>query len=250
LYQEPQHIPEIFHNRSGYDAHLFVKNLGGRSPKTPGRLNCIPKTEENYISFSKNIYDEEQEKEKYEIRFIDSFRILQSGLEKLVNNLEQEQFTHLNKTFDEEACELLRRKGVFPYDWFNSVSKFNVTQLPPKEAFYSKLNDSDISPEEFEHAQTVWDRFKMKRFRECHDLYILTDVILLADVFENFRNVCLKNYKLDPCWHYSATGLAWDTCLRKTEVELELLSDSDRLLMIEQGIRGGVSDFNAIFKSK
>jgi len=161
LYQEPQHTPVIFHGLSGYDTHLFIKNLWGRSPKTPGRLNCLPKTEENYISFSKKIYDKEQEKEKIDIRFIDSFRFLQSSLEKLVNNLEKEQFTHLKKIFDEEACKLLRRKGVFPYDWFNSLSKFNDTQLPPKETFYSKLNDSDISPEDFKHAQRVWNCFKI-----------------------------------------------------------------------------------------
>jgi len=113
--------------------------------------------------------------------------------------------------------------------------------LPPKEEFYSKLNNSDISPEDFKHAQKVWDRFKMKRFREYHDLYLLTDVVLLADVFENFRNVCLKNYELDPCWYYSAPGLAWIACLKKNEVKLKLLSDPDMLLMIEQGIRGGVS---------
>jgi len=126
LYEEPQHIPVIFHNLSGYDTHLFIENLG----KTPGRLNCIPKTEENYVSFSKKIYHKEQEK-KFEIRFIDSFRFLQSSLEKLTKNLEKEQVTHLKKIFDEEACELLRRKGVFTYDWFNSLSKFNDTQLPP-----------------------------------------------------------------------------------------------------------------------
>jgi len=104
----------------------------------------------------------------------------------------------------------------------------------------------------------------MKRFREYHDLYLLTDVVLLADVFENFRDVCLKNYELDPWWYYSAPGLEWDACLRKTEVQLELLSDPDMLLMIEQGIRGGVSmiskryakankymkDFNSKEKSK
>ena len=143
MYQEPQHIPLIFHNLSCYDAHLFVKNFG----KTPERLNCIPKTEKNYISFSKKIYDKKQEKENFDIRFTDSFRSLQSSLEKLVNNLEKEQFTHHRKTFDEE--ELLRRKGVFPYDWFNSLSKFEDTQLLPKEEFYSKFNDSDVSPEDF-----------------------------------------------------------------------------------------------------
>ena len=156
-----------------------------------------------------------------------------------MNNLEKEQFTHLQKTFDEESCEFLRRKGVFPYDWFNSLSKFNDTQLPPKEEFYSKLNDSDISPEDFKHAQKVWYRFKMKRFCEYHDLYLLTDVVLLADVFEKFRDVCLNNYELDPYWYYSALGLAWDACLKKTEVQLELLSDPDMLLIIEQGIRRG-----------
>ena len=154
-----------------------------------------------------------------------------------MNNLEKEQFTHLQKKFDEEACELLRRKGVFPYDWFNSLSKFEDTQLPPKQEFYSKLNDPDISPEDFKDAQKAWDRFKMKSFREYHDLYLLIDVVLLADVFKNFRDVCLKNYELDACWYYSAPGLAWDACLKKTEVQRELLSDPDMLLMIEQGIR-------------
>jgi len=127
----------------------------------------------------------------------------------LTKNLEKEQFTHLKKIFDEEACELLRRKGVFPYDWFNILSKFDVTQLPPKEMFYSKLNDSDISPEDFKHAQRVWDCFKMKGFRHYHDLYLMTDVVLLPDVFENFRDVSLKNFELYPRWYYSAPGLAW-----------------------------------------
>jgi len=81
----------------------------------------------------------------------------------------------------------------------------------------------------------------MKRFREYHDLYLLTDVVLLADVFENFRNVCLEIYELDPCWYYSAPGLAWDACLKKTDVKLDLCYDPDMLLMIEQGIRLGVS---------
>jgi len=134
-----------------------------------------------------------------------------------------------------------------------------------QEEFYSKLNDSDISLEDFKHAQKVWDRFKMKSFREYHDLYLLTDVVLLADVFENFRDVYLTNYELDPCWYYSAPGLAWDACLKKADVKLDLLYCPDMLLMIEQGIRGGVSmiskryakatnkymvDFNSKEKSK
>jgi len=133
------------------------------------------------------------------------------------------------------------RKGVFPYDWFHSLEKLSERNLPPKESFYSKLNDCDITDKDFEHALKVWKHFKMTTFREYHDLYLKTDVLLLADVFENFRNVCMKNYELDPAWYYTAPGLAWDACLKKTGVQLELLSDPDMLLMIEQGIRGGVS---------
>ena len=81
----------------------------------------------------------------------------------------------------------------------------------------------------------------MKTMKEYHDLYLQTDVLLLADIFENFRDICSKNYELDPAWCYTALGLAWDACLKKTIIQLELLSDQDMLLMIEQSIRGGVS---------
>ena len=102
------------------------------------------------------------------------------------------------------------------------------------------MNDSEISDSDYEHAHYVWNHFGMKTFREYHDLYLKTDVLFLADVFENFRGVCMENYELDPCWYYTVPGLAWDACLKKTGVKLELLSDSN-MLMIEKGIRGGVS---------
>ena len=140
-----------------------------------------------------------------------------------------------------ERIDLMLRKGVFPYDWFDSFDKLSSTGLPTKEMFYSKLNDTDISDEDYEHAKKVWETFEMKTMREYHDLYLKSDVLLLADVFENFRGVCIKNYGLDPAWYYTAPGLAWDAALKLTEVKLELLTDYDMLLMIEAGIRGGVS---------
>ena len=123
----------------------------------------------------------------------------------------------------------------------DSLSKFQDTELPPKELFYSELNHSHISDEDYEHAIKVWNLLQMKTMRDYHDLYLKTDVLLLADVFENFRGVCIENYKLDPAWYYTAPGFAWDACLNKTKVELKLLTDVDMLLMIEKGIRGGVS---------
>jgi len=188
--------------------------------------------------FLKSVNDKNK-KFKYKIRFIDSLKFMSGSLHKLVNNLEPDQFKNLKEQFND--IELSVRKGVFPWDWFDSLEKLSERNFPPKESFYSNLNDGDITDEDFGHALKVWKHFKMTTFREYHDLYLKTDVLLLADVFENFRNVCIKNYGLDPAWYYTSSELAWDACLKKTGVQLELVSDPDMLLMIEQGIRGGVS---------
>ena len=132
-------------------------------------------------------------------------------------------------------------RGIEIRLYMNSLEKLKETQLPPRKAFYSRLNDEGISDEDNALAQKVWETFAMKNLEDYHNLYNQVDVLLLADVFENFRDICVKNYKLDPAHYYTAPGLAWDAALKGTEVELELLSDMDMLLMVEKGIRGGVS---------
>ena len=119
--------------------------------------------------------------------------------------------------------------------------KFKEMKLPPREAFYSKLNMAGVKEEDYEHARRVWKEFGLKDLGEYHDLYLKTDVILLANVFEEFRKVCLKNYGLDPAHFYTAPGLAWKACLKKTRIGLELLLDPDMILMFERGIRGGIN---------
>ena len=109
----------------------------------------------------------------------------------------------------------------------NSSEKLKETQLPSKEAFYSRHNDEGISDENYALAKKVWKTFEMKNLEDYHNLYNRVDVLLLADVFENFRDICSKNYKLDPAHYYTAPGLAWDAALKLTEVKLELLSDPD-----------------------
>ena len=136
---------------------------------------------------------------------------------------------------------MLLRKGVYPYDYIDSVDRLNEKTLPAKEAFYSKLRDKDISDKKYEHAQTVWKEFRCSSLREYHNLHNISDVLLLADVFENFRNVCMTHYKLDPAWYYTAPGLAWNAALKLTNIQLELLSEYDMVLMIKHGIRGGIS---------
>ncbi|CAH3027956.1 unnamed protein product [Porites evermanni] len=130
---------------------------------------------------------------------------------------------------------------VYPYDYVSSMEKLSETQLPPKDSFYSKLNDEDISDDDYQHAINVWNTFKCKTIRDYHNLYLKSDVLLLADVFENFRKTCLKHYNLDPTHYYTSPGLAWDACLKETGQELQLLHDYDMLMMFEKGIRGGIS---------
>ena len=248
-YQIPKFFPVIFHNLTGYDSHIFVKNLG----VSEGLINCIPNNAEKFISFTKDIEvgrfigkdkktGEMKEKiVKREIRSIDSFKFMVSSLDKLTANLDEASFQCVNRFFHCQAVDLVRRKGVYPYDYVDSITKLSETKLPPQEQFYSELNHSSISDEDYEHARKVWKYFDMKTMKDYHDLYLKTDVLLLADVFENLRNVCVENYKLHSAWYYTAQGLAWDACLKNTEVRLELLNDVDMLLMIEKGIPGGVS---------
>ena len=123
----------------------------------------------------------------------------------------------------------------------DTEEKLNDTKLPPREAFYSRLSGKGISKEDYKHAWNVWNAFNMKTFKEYHELYNETDVLLLADVFESFRDSSLKTYGLDPAHYFTAPGLAWDACLKITGVQLELLNDPDMLLMFERCIRGGIS---------
>ena len=255
LFRRPKFTPVILHNLANYDAHRFVRNLG----VSEGNIDCIPNNNEKYISFTKNIevnrffVKEEnkktkklEEKEivvKRELRFIDSYKFMNSSVADLVKNLTKGggSFENTKKYFDEEKLALLKRKGVYPYEWLDSIDRLNETELPPIEAFFSTLNGNGITNKEYEHAQNVWKTFKMKTMRDYHDLYNTSDVLLLCDVFENFRKVCKENYDLDPCWYYTAPGLAWDACLKLTDITLELLSDPNMLHMFEKGVRGGIS---------
>ncbi|PFX13822.1 hypothetical protein AWC38_SpisGene22070 [Stylophora pistillata] len=211
-FQRPKFTPVVFHNLANYDTHLFVRNLS----VSEGDINCIPNNEEKYISFTKSIvvdkfFDEKKEKDvdvKRELRFIDSFKFMASCLAKLVNNLDKkgDSFENTGRYFDGEKLDLLKRKGVYPYEWMDSIDKLDGTVLPSRSAVFSVLSGSGISEEEYGHAQEV----------------------------------CKENYDLDPCWYYTAPGLAWDACLKMTEINLELLSDPNILHMFEKGVRGEI----------
>ena len=195
-------IPVIFHNLKGYDAHLLMSSFGKFKKR---RIQCIPNNNERYLSVSSG-----------GLRFIDSFQFMSSSLEKLVSNMYNEskdQFKLMAKEFEMD-CEFLLRKGVYPYDYVDSPEKLHETALPPKEAFYSQLNEENITDEDYNYASFVWNHFSCRTLGDYHDLYLKVDVIQLADVFESFRDAALLTYRLDPAHYFSAPGLSWDSMLR------------------------------------
>ena len=162
--------------------------------------------------------------------------------EKEFNKELVERFANTYKFCDNDLNKfiMLLRKGVYPNEYIDGWDKFNEKIIPGKELFYSNLTLENIRETDYAHANNIFKKFNINNLGEYHDLYIRSDTLLLADIFENFRQSCLKNYELDPAHFVSLPGLAWQACLKKTNVELELLTDYDMLLMVEEGIRGGI----------
>jgi hypothetical protein len=238
--KQPHFIPILMHNLSGYDSHFIVRELGN----SPGSVHVIPNSEEKFIAFSKIPED------GIKLQFLDTYRFMSSSLDTLAKDLAQDddgnesydKFHNVGKFFSDPTYKkLLSQKSVFCYDYVSDVKKLETTELPPKEEFHSKLYDEPISDKEYDHAKTVWNTFKCKNLGEYSDLYLKSDVLLLADVFEAFRKMCMDEYTLDPCWYFTIPALAWDASLKQTQVQLELIQDPEILYMVEKGVRGGVA---------
>ena len=181
------------------------------------------------------------------IIFLDSLQFLKASLDNLAENLEDKDFKHLLSEFSEDKLKILKRKDAYPYEWIDCYKRFIYPRLPPKEVFYSSIDDGKrgkgdghISNEQYLHLQNVWNTFSFKIFKDFHNHYLKKDVLLLVDVFEKFISTCLKYYNLDPCHYFSAPGLSWDAMLKMTKVKLEEISDRDIHLFIEKGMTGGI----------
>ncbi|XP_063219584.1 uncharacterized protein LOC134529430 [Bacillus rossius redtenbacheri] len=230
LRRRPKKLVVYFHNLA-YDEKFIIKQRGFDNKE----IFIIPHTQEKMVTFSKKLGD------KFSVQFVDSFRFMAHSLASLASYLPADQFKETSKYFTSEEMSLVTRKDVFPYDYVSSWEKLDEPQLPPKVEFYNKLNDSNISEEDYHHAKAVWDKFGCVTLGVYSDVYLKTDVLLLADVFESFRQLCLTTYGLD-CSHYvSAPGFTFDAMLKETQVRLELMTDYDMYMFIEAGIRGGVA---------
>ena len=241
-------IPVFFHNMKNYDGHLIIQNADKLSNNN--KIGVIAQNSEKFINISF---------ESLSVK--DTFGFLTASLDKLVSmskydNTDEEdkskwllrenwkdnfRFSSKNDLIKSEKClDLLTDKGVYPYDYMNSFDKFDDEQLPSKDDFYSQLSEEGISVDDYERAKIIWKHFDIKNMGEYHDLYLKTDVLLLTDIFENFRDVCMKYYGLDPAYYYTLPNFAFDAMLKMTGVEIDLIYDQEMYEMIEAGLRGGM----------
>ena len=227
-------IPVIFHNFRGYDSHLLIAAFGLHKDRA---LRVIGQGMEKYLTIDWGDH----------IVFKDSLQFLGASLESLAACLLKSgriSFEQLRQGFPhlpDDKFELLLRKGVYPYDYMGAWEKLQEEQLPPIEAFASKLRGSTCDEEDYAHAQHVWQAFECKKMQDYHDLYLKTDVLLLADAFESFRDGTLENYQLDPSHYVSSPHLSWDAMLKMTKCELQLLDDPEMFRMLDSNLRGGIS---------
>ena len=166
--------------------------------------------------------------------------------------MSNEDFKYLVKEIGSENLEILKQKGAYPFEYMNNFERFNDEKLPPRKYFFSstkkvkidndgKISNGHISIKDYLTREKIWNKFDMKNMSDYHDHYFKKDVLLLADVFERFIDTCLKFYRLDPCHYFSSPGLSWDAMLKMTEIKLEKISDIDKYVFIEKGLRGVVS---------
>ena len=187
-------LPVVIHNLKCYDGHLTVKALKSEF----GKVGVIPQNLEKYLSPSVG-----------QLKSLDSFQFTPKSLDVLSKTLEDDEFKYLVESCATSHFDRIRRKGVYPYDYKDSVERFEDTALPSQDAFFNKLSGSSCSDIDYAHATRVWDAFGCETIAEYHDVYLQLDVLLLADFFEKFRRTCL-----DPLHYYTTLGLAWDAALR------------------------------------
>ena len=165
--------------------------------------------------------------------------------ENYANKLDEELKKKFKNKFSSNYINksiLFLRKGVYLFVYMHDWEKVNEIKLPRKEEFYSNVNIEEITDADYMYGKRIFKNFEIKNLGEYFDLHLKSNTLLLAHVFQNFRNKCIKVYELDPVKFISTTGLAWKADLKKKKIRLELLADFDLFLMVEKGIRGGICD--------
>ena len=249
-------VDVYMHNFKGYDSH-FLMSKGDpakfNSEEVDGTFSCIPDTIEKYKAvFWKPEYPVREGRKRaphIRISFKDSqpFFSPTDSLESLIDKRKKDNlpFPHFDAALEGRGLlqhrELLLQKGVYPYSFVEDISRLDVTDLPTQQQFHDKLRNKAISKSDYQHAGRVWSALGCKTFRDYHLFYLMSDTLLLADVFEGFRDMFHKAFELDPAHYVGLPAAVWDACMKMTGVTLELITDHEMFDFVESAKRGGIS---------
>ena len=196
-------VPRFFHNLTGFDGQFILKHMHHINKKD--KSDCIGTSSEKLLTYSYHGF-----------KFLDTCHFLKASLATLTDNLKDagiDKFTHTRPVFGDEF-ELLLRKGVYPYDYMDCFDQFEETSLPPREAFYNTLTESDIGEEDYEYTLKIWNVFKCETMRDFHTFYMKCDVALICDVFEHFCKIAHADYKLDPKYYITIPSFSFHVSSR------------------------------------
>ena len=246
LKQKRRTLPVVFHNFKNYDSHMIIKH--GIGERKHWKLSIIPQTTEKYMSLRADIPVDKTREGKtvyFSVVFIDSYQFMASSLANLVNNLDRLPFTETIKNdFPNLSDEAIKRKGVFPYSYLDSMQKLQESSLPPRDAFRNDLTGEACSEDDYRFAQKVWQEFDCRTFHDFMLCYLKVDVLQLADVFEKFRGVSLEQDGLDPVHFVSLPALSYQSAFKMTGERIDLIQDAEMYTFFERGIRGGLTFVN------
>ena len=246
--REKPFLSVFMHNFSGYDSHLILPYLTKKLLPEVEQITVIPKSGKKFMAIKIN----------NQITFLDSMNFLSGSLDSLNERIKESceykivqqssLIRNVNKVIHRDSrlgtskrfC-LLLKKGSFPYEWAKSIDDYSLPRLVPKSAFYNSITDSNITDQRYKVAEEMWEEFDMKSMLDYMETYCLIDTLLLAQVFEEFRNESLNNFNMDPCHFISLPGFAYNAFLKHTEVNLEYITDHEIFEMLSSNLRRGHS---------
>ena len=218
------------HNSQSCDQSFLIRALPNLDNKIP--FSCLPRNSNKFMSLQIGSFI-----------FKGSYLFLDKSLDYLTGTINDNDRISLKREFGENY-QLLCKKGIYPYDYFDNTKKYNEQKLPDKKEFFNNINNKNISDKDYNHAKNVFEKFECKNLLDYSILYLKTDACHLADVFQKFSNFAYETYELDPRHSYTLPGFSWQAMLKLTKIELELISDPDMFLFLMDTIRGGISVCN------
>ena len=226
-----EYLINVFaHNSQNFDQSFLIRALQNLDNKIP--FSCLPRNSNKFISLQIGSFI-----------FKDSYLFLNKSLDYLTGTIDDEDRISLKQEFGKNY-QLLTKKGIYPYDYFDNTKKYNEQKLPDKEEFFNKINNKNISDEDYDHAKNVFEKFKCENLLDYSILYLKTDICHLSDVFQKFSKFAYETYELDLRNSFTLPGFSWQSMLKMTKIELELISDPDMYLFLMDTIRGGISVCN------